>query len=194
MEKQYRLLNNIAGWIVLFVAILSYYLTLEPSNSFWDCGEFIAASQKLMVVHPPGAPLFLMIGRLFTLLAGGNPELVPVMVNLMSALCTAFSMMFLCWITSYFARKVVCPRGAELDGAKTYLIIACGLVAGLTATFLDSIWFSAVEAEVYSMSLFFTALVTWLMTKWDQRADEPFADRYLILIVFLMGCSISCIG
>lgn len=190
MEKQYKRLNNIVGWIVLFVAVLSYYLTLEPSNSFWDCGEFIAASQKLMVVHPPGAPLFLMIGRLFTLLAGGNPEMVPVMVNLMSALCTAFSMMFLCWITTYFARKIVAPRGSELTSGKINLILACGLVAGLTATFLDSIWFSAVEAEVYSMSLFFTALVSWLMTKWDQRADEPFADRYLILIVFLMGCSI----
>ncbi len=190
MEKQYKSLNNIAGWIVFFIAIVSYYLTLEPSNSFWDCGEFIAASQKLMVVHPPGAPLFLMIGRLFTLLAGGNPELVPVMVNLMSALCTAFSMMFLCWITTYFARKIVCPRGSEIDASKMQLIIGAGVVAGLTATFLDSIWFSAVEAEVYSMSLFFTALVTWLMTKWDQRADEPFADRYLILIVFLMGCSI----
>lgn len=186
------------------IATLVYAMTMETSSSLWDCGEFVAAAYKQQVVHPPGSPLFLMIARVFTLFAP-SPETIPVTMNFMSALCSGMAMMFLFWITTYMARKllrsdeeivalrsakVVNEEEATMEKSKMFLILACGVVAALTGTFLDSIWFSAVEAEVYSMSLLFTAAVFWLALKWESVADEPYADRYLILIAFLQGCSI----
>ncbi len=190
--KEFKKYNNIAGWALFAISTLIYVFTMESSASFWDCGEFIAASYKLQVVHPPGAPLFLMIGRFFTLFSFGNPEMVSVTMNLMSALCSSFAMLFLFWIITHLARVAFVGRGAtEISTGDMIAILGAGFVGGLAGTFCDSIWFSAVEAEVYSMSLFFTALVVWLMFKWDEHADEPHADRYLVLIFFLMGCSIG---
>jgi len=188
---EFKKYNNIIGWAVFAIAALVYALTMESSASFWDCGEFIAASYKLQVVHPPGAPVFLMIGRLFTLLAFGNVEMVSVMMNFMSALCSAFAMLFLFWSITHLARRAVVNNAKTFDKSTAIAILGSGAVGALAGTFCDSIWFSAVEAEVYSMSLFFTSLVVWLMLKWDEHANEPYADRWLILIFFIMGVSIG---
>jgi len=188
---EFKKYNTITGWIIFTISALVYILTMESSASFWDCGEFIAASYKLQVVHPPGAPVFLMIGRLFTLLSFGNVEMVPVMMNFMSALCSAFAMLFLFWSITYLARKAVTKNSKTIDKNTAIAILGSGIVGALAGTFCDSIWFSAVEAEVYSMSLFFTALVVWLMLKWDEHANTPYADRWLILIFFIMGVSIG---
>jgi len=189
--SEFKKYNNIIGWVVFSIAALVYALTMESSASFWDCGEFIAASYKLQVVHPPGAPVFLMIGRLFTLLSFGNVEMIAVMVNFMSALCSAFAMLFLFWSITHLARRAMVNNAKTFDKGTAIAILGSGVVGALAGTFCDSIWFSAVEAEVYSMSLFFTALVVWLMLKWDEHANEPYADRWLILIFFIMGVSIG---
>lgn len=187
--SNFKKLNNIGGIIALIFGTAVYTMTMEASASLWDCGEFIAACYKQLVVHPPGAALFLMIGRVFTLFAP-SPQSVALSINFMSALCSGLAMMFLFWITTYLARKILTKNGQELSGSNMWIVLASGLIAAMTGTFCDTIWFSAVEGEVYSMSLMFTALVFWLMTKWEQHADEPYADRYLLLIAFLMGCSI----
>jgi len=189
--SEFKKYNNITGWVVFAIAALVYTLTMESSASFWDCGEFIAASYKMQVVHPPGAPVFLMIGRLFTLLSFGNVEMISVMMNFMSALCSAFAMLFLFWSITHLARRAVVNNAKKFDRNTAIAILGSGFVGALAGTFCDSIWFSAVEAEVYSMSLFFTALVVWLMLKWDEHANEPYADRWLILIFFIMGVSIG---
>jgi len=188
---EFKKYNNITGWIVFAISALIYIITMESSASFWDCGEFIAASYKLQVVHPPGAPVFLMIGRLFTLLSFGNVEMIPIMMNFMSALCSAFAMLFLFWSITHLARRTVAGKLKDIDKNTTIAILGSGVVGALAGTFCDSIWFSAVEAEVYSMSLFFTALVVWLMLKWDEHANELYADRWLLLIFFIMGVSIG---
>ncbi len=188
--QQFKKLNFFGGILVGIIATLVYTLTMESSTSLWDCGEFIAASYKLQVVHPPGAPNFLMIARMFTLFAFGNAELVPLTLNFMSALCSGLSMMFLFWITTYMGQKILIKSEDDWTQGNIFAILGAGLVGGLTGTFLDSVWFSATEAEVYSMSLLFTSIVFWLMCRWESKADEPQADRYLILIAFLMGISI----
>lgn len=185
----FQRLNNILGWSVGIFATIVYALTMESSASLWDCGEFIASAQKQFVVHPPGAPLFLMIARVFTLFAP-SPETVSVAMNFMSALCSGLAMTFLFWVTTYMARRLVVTKSNEWDNTTVWLFLSAGLIAALSGTFVDSIWFSAVEAEVYSMSLLVTAIVFWLICKWDAHSDEPYADRYLVLITFLMGCSI----
>jgi hypothetical protein len=184
--NNFRLLNVILGWVTFVVALVVYSLTLEPSVSLWDCGEFISASYKLQVVHPPGAPLFLMIGRLFSLMAA-KPEDVGFWVNMLSAVSSAGCVMFTFWITTHFAGRIV----DEDRPNRNILILGAGLVAALTNTFLDSFWFSAVEAEVYALSSFFTALTFWAILRWDKAADKPGADRWLIFIGFITGLALG---
>ncbi|MEX2588716.1 MAG: DUF2723 domain-containing protein [Chitinophagales bacterium] len=185
----YKKLNTIVGWLVFLVALITYTLTLEPTTSFWDCGEFIAGAYKLQVVHPPGAPFFLLLGRIFTLFAP-DPSWVAYTINFMSGLSTAFAILFLFWVTTHFAQKLVF-KGEEPNKNQVFSVIAAGLVAGLSCTFLDTVWFSAVEGEVYALSLFFIMLVFWLMVKWDQAKDEKTRDRWLVFIALMLGISVG---
>jgi hypothetical protein len=189
--SSFQRLNNLFGWLVFAIATATYTLTVEPTGSFWDCGEFIAVSYKLMVPHPPGAPFFLLVGRMFSLLAGSDVTQVAFWVNMVSVLSSAFSSLFLFWSITLLGRKLILDKGQELTMGQTVGILGAGLVGGLAYTFSDSAWFSAVEAEVYAMSSFFTALVFWAILKWDAVADEPFADRWLIFIAYMMGLSIG---
>ncbi|TAE51321.1 MAG: DUF2723 domain-containing protein [Bacteroidetes bacterium] len=187
----YNRINNLSGWVVFAVALVVYLLTMAPTASFWDCGEFISCANELEVPHPPGAPFFILIGRIFAMFAGGDVTKVALSLNIMSALFSAFTVLFTFWITSALARKLV-VKGDEAPGfTQTLVIIAAGAVAGLANAFADSFWFNAVEAEVYALSSFFTAVVVWLMLKWEARADEPGNERWLILIAYLMGLSIG---
>lgn len=187
----FQRLNNILGWLVFAIATATYTATVEPTGSFWDCGEFIAVSYKLMVPHPPGAPFFLLVGRMFSLLAGSDVTQVAFWVNMVSVLCSAFSSLFLFWSVTLLGRKLVSEKGQELSMGQAIGVLGAGLVGGLAYTFSDSAWFSAVEAEVYAMSSFFTAVVFWAILKWDHVADEPLADRWLIFIAYMMGLSIG---
>lgn len=189
--KQFKLINNIAGWGVFLVAAFTYVSTIEPTASWWDCGEYIAASYKLMVGHEPGAPTFQLIARVFSLLAGDDVTQVAKWVNTMSALASAFTILFLFWSITHFARKLLTKDGEELDLGRIIAIMGAGSVGALAYTFSDSFWFSAVEGEVYAMSSFFTALVFWCMLKWEQVADEPHADRWIVLIALFMGLSVG---
>lgn len=192
----YRFWNNLLGWLTFFVAFFTYFSTMEPTTSFWDCGEFIASSYKLQVGHPPGAPLFLMLGRFFALFAGGDTTMVAYWINMVSVLASAFTIAFLFWTITILARKIVGKATGVTDanelplGAKI-AVLGSGLIGALTYTFSDTFWFSAVEAEVYATSSLFTALVFWAMLRWDESADEPHADRWLVLIAYLMGLSIG---
>ena len=187
---QFKRINNLLGWLILLIGTATYVLTMESTASLWDCGEFIASVYKQLVVNPPGAPTFLMISRFFNVLALGDPELVALSVNFMSAFCSGLAGMFLFWIITHLSRRMLTQPGQLIATDQTIAIFAAGLVGSLAAVFSDSVWFSAVEAEVYSMSLFFTALIFWTMLKWEERADEPYADRWLLLITFLMGTAI----
>lgn len=151
--QKYKLLNNIFGWVSFVFAAVVYSMTMESSGSFWDCGEFVSGCYKLQVVHPPGAPFFLMLGRIFTLFAG-DPSRVALMVNLLSALATAGAILFTFWTTTGLARRVVMKDGQYTDG-RIFTVIAAGLITAGCGTFLDSLWFSAVEGEVYALSQFF---------------------------------------
>jgi len=186
----FQRLNNITGWITFAIAAYVYLSTMEPTASFWDCGEYIACAYKLEVGHPPGAPLFLLIGNFFSLFAFGDTSKVGMMVNAASALSSAFTILFLFWTITAFARKIAEKTG-ELTSGKIYAILGSGLVGGLAYTFSDSFWFSAVEGEVYAMSSFFTALVFWCILKWEREADEPHGNRWIVLIDFLVGLSIG---
>ncbi|MBK7968537.1 MAG: DUF2723 domain-containing protein [Bacteroidetes bacterium] len=161
--KNYNKINNLTGWAAFAVSAFVYLRTIEPTGSFWDCGEFIAAAFKLQVGHPPGAPLFLMIARFFTLFAGGDVKLVPIMVNVMSALSSAFTILFLFWSVTHLARKMVKATDDQLTMPQLLMIMGAGMVGALSYTFSDSFWFSAVEGEVYAMSAMFTAVVFWAM-------------------------------
>ncbi len=189
-QNQFKGLNRLGGWLVLLISGIVYTLTMESTASLWDCGEFIASAYKQQVVHPPGAALFLMIGRMFTLLAGGNEMIVSLSMNFMSAMCSAIGMMFLFWTTTHIARRLLIGYGKELTKGQGFAVLGAGLVAALAGTFADSIWFSAVEGEVYSMSLMWSAMVFWSILQWDEVADEPYADRWLLFTTFLIGCSI----
>ncbi len=184
----YKLINNITGWIVFAIALVTYTLTLESTASFWDCGEFISGCYKMQVVHPPGAPLFLIIGRIFTMFAS-DTSMVAYMVNFMSGLSTAFSVLFLFWSITHLAKKLISPAKGEVSMADTLAIMGAGVVGGLAATFSDTLWFSAVEGEVYALSTFFITLVFWCMLKWDAHEDESTQDKWIILIAFLLGLS-----
>lgn len=189
MEKKYTLLNNTIGWIILLISSYVFIATIEPSASFWDCGEFIASATKLQVGHPPGAPLWLMIARVFGLFAS-DVEGIAAADNVFSALCSSFSILFLFWSITALAKKVALKTG-ELTTGKTLVILFSGTIGALAYTFSDSFWFSAVEAEVYAASSLFTALVFWLILKWDANSDKKYADRYLILVAYFMGLSIG---
>jgi len=186
----FKRVNNIAGWIVFAVSALVYLMTIEPTASFWDCGEFIATAYKLEVGHPPGAPLFMMIARFFALFAS-EPSQVALMVNAMSGLLSAFTILFLFWTITHLARKLIVRGEESISMSKMVAIIASGTVGALAYTFSDTFWFSAVEGEVYAMSSFFTAIVVWAILKWEDVADEPFANRWLIFIAYMMGLSIG---
>lgn len=188
--KNFRIHNLITGWSVFLVAAVTYILTMEPTSSFWDCGEFIATAYKLEVGHPPGAPFFMILGRFFTLFAFGNPMNVAMTMNLLSALASAFTILFLFWSITHLARKFYGNHTAY-DTKELITIMGAGLVGALAYTFSDTFWFSAVEAEVYALSSLFTAFVFWAMLKWENIADEPHSNRWLILIALLMGISIG---
>ncbi len=186
--------NNLAGWSVFAAALATYVLTTEPAASWWDCMEFTATSYKLEVGHPPGAPLFMMIMRLFTMLSFGNTESVGFAANLGSCVASAFCILFMFWTITRLARKMYGKEGSPFDpGNKTHVwtVIGAGLIGSLAYTFSDTFWFSAVESEVYALSSMFTALVVWLMFRWEEVADEPSSNRWLILIAYTMGLSIG---
>ncbi|HNW76340.1 MAG TPA: DUF2723 domain-containing protein [Bacteroidales bacterium] len=188
--KRYKRLNTILGWVVFLISAIVFILTAEPTMSFWDCGEYISTAFKLEVGHPPGAPLFQLLGRFFSLFAFGDVTQVARMINTMSCLSSAFTILFLFWSITMIAKKIV-NRTGEMTNAKMYMIFGAGLVGALAYTFTDSFWFSAVEGEVYAMSSFFTAIVFWAILKWDEVADEEHSYRWLILIAFMIGLSIG---
>lgn len=183
--------NNITGWIVALIASSVYIMTAEAGGSLWDCGEFVSSCFKLQVPHPPGAPLFVLMGRVFIILFGNDPLTAAKAVNVMSALASGFTILFLFWTITHFARKIYQKEGNELSGQQIFTIMAAGVVGALAYTFSDSFWYSAVEGEVYALSSFFTALVFWMMLKWEHQADRPGADRWIVLIFFMMGLSIG---
>jgi len=187
----YSKINNITGWLCFAVATLTYILTLEPSVSFWDCGEFIASALKMQVVHQPGAPLFLMIQRFFSLFAFGDLSKVAYFMNVGSAIASAATILFLFWTITALAKKVLVQQAEEISKANLITIMGAGLVGALAYTFSDSFWFSAVESEVYALSSLFTAIVFWAILKWEAVADEPRADRWLLFIAYIMGLSIG---
>ncbi|HXI01125.1 MAG TPA: DUF2723 domain-containing protein [Sphingobacteriaceae bacterium] len=186
----YSKINNIAGWLTFLIAAIVYTLTIEHTASWWDCGEFISAAYKLQVVHQPGAPLFLMVGRMFSLLAS-DPTKVAYWINMSSALASAATILFLFWTITALVKRVISRPGEELTTSNLITIIGSALVGALAYTFSDSFWFSAAEAEVYAMSSMATAVVFWAILKWDAHADEPYADRWLIFIAYVMGLSIG---
>ena len=189
---EFKKINNIAGWIVFAIATIVYLLTIERTASYWDCGEFIAVSYRLMVPHPPGAPFFLLVGRIFSFLAFGDVEKVAYWINIVSILSSSFTILFLFWTISMLVRKTLgIGPDDEISPAQTWKIIGAGAVGALAYTFSDSFWFSAVEAEVYAMSSFFTAIVVRAMLKWDLIQDESRANRWLIFIAYMMGLSIG---
>ncbi len=186
--KQYKLFNRIFGWVSFVVAAVVYLMTIEPTVSFWDCGEFITTAFRIEVGHPPGAPIFMIFGRMFTLF--GGPENAAKLVNIMSALASAFTIMFLFWTITHLARKVL-EQKAELTKGQSIAVIAAGLVGALAYTFSDTFWFSAVEGEVYASSSLLTAIVFWAILKWENIADEKYANRWLIFIAYIVGLSIG---
>lgn len=186
----YKFYNIVVGWFVFLVASVVYLSTIEPTTSFWDCPEFITTAFSLQVGHPPGAPLFMIMGRLFALFAS-TPSQVPVMANVLSGLASAFTILFLFWTITHMARKIVLSEGAELTLPQMIAVLGAGAVGALAYTFSDTFWFSAVEGEVYGMSSFFTALVFWCILKWENEADERYANRWIIFICYLIGLSIG---
>ena len=188
--KQFRLVDNLMGWITFAIAAFVYCSTVEPTASFWDCPEFITTAYKLEVGHPPGAPFFMLTGNLFTQFVS-DPAKVALMVNVMSALFSAACIMFLFWSISHLTRKLVGTNGQISTLGQLITVEASALTGALIYTFSDTFWFSAVEGEVYAYSSLFTAVVFWLMLKWEDHADEPHSDRWLIFIAYLTGLSIG---
>ena len=187
----YQKINIITGWIAFLIALVTYCLTVEPTASFWDAGEFIACSYKLEVPHPPGAPFFLLTGRMFSLLAGGDVTQVAYWVNMLSVVSSAFFVLFIFWSITHLAKRALKVKKGEETTTDTILIMGTGLVGALACTFSDSFWFSAVEAEVYGMSAFFTSFVFWAILKWENMTEEQDRARWLILIAYMMGLSIG---
>ena len=188
--KSYKLVNNITGWVVCAIACLTYILTVEPTVSLWDCSEFITTSIGLQVGHPPGAPLFMIIGRLFAMLSP-DVEHQAYMMNIMSALCSGFTILFLFWSITHLAKKIVVKKDGECSRGQLWAIMGAGVVGALTYTFTDTFWFSAVEGEVYAMSSLITAVVFWAILKWENVADQPYANRWLVFIAYIIGLSIG---
>src|SRR6201991_2470006 len=200
--------NNVVGWIVGVIACTVFVMTMEPTGSFWDCGEFVSSCFKLQISQPRGAPLFVLLGRFFIILFGDNPLTAARGVNFMSAIASGLSILFLFWTITHFARKIVMGTAGgtnsavgansiaagtlpEPDKRQLFTILSAGVVGALAYTFCDSFWYSAVEGEVYASSAFFTALVFWAILKWEHHADEPGADRWIIFIFYMMGLSIG---
>ena len=188
--KQYRLVDNIFGWVAFVIAAFVYCSTIEPTASFWDCPEFITTAYKQEIGHPPGAPFFMLLGNFFTHFASDATQ-VAKMVNTMSALLSAVCILFLFWTISHLARKLIISDWKEMTTSKLIAIEASGMVGALIYTFSDTFWFSAVEGEVYAFSSAFTAVVFWLILKWEDHADEPHSDRWLVLIAYMTGLSIG---
>ncbi|MEO8171986.1 MAG: DUF2723 domain-containing protein [Sediminibacterium sp.] len=189
---QFKKINNIVGWVVCLIACTVYILTAEAGGSFWDCGEFVSSCFKLQIPHPPGAPLFVMLGRMFIVAFGDNPLTAAKAVNVMSALASGFTILFLFWTITHFARRIVNVKTSDIvTSSQIWSIMGAGAVGALAYTFSDSFWYSAVEGEVYALSSFFTAIVFWAILKWENHADEPGADKWIVFIFFLMGLSIG---
>jgi hypothetical protein len=189
-KKKFQLVNNLSGWMAFVIAAVTYLLTIEPSSSFWDCGEFLSTAYKLDVGHPPGAPFFMLCGRFFANFAS-SPDQVPRMINSMSALFSALTILFLFWTITHLARKVVVKDEEQMTWGEVITVLGAGFVGALAYTFSDTFWFSAVEAEVYAFSSLFTAVVFWAILRWEQVADKPHSDRWIIFIAYLMGLSIG---
>lgn len=183
--------NILAGWIICLIACTVYVMTREATVSFWDCGEFISCAFKLQISHPPGAPLFILLGRLFIILFGGTPQTAALKVNLLSSLSSGFTIMFLFWSITHLARKIVVKGTEPITTEKAILILASGAVGALAFTFSDSFWFSAVEGIVFGVSPLFIAMAFWAILKWEDEADQPHADRWIVLIAYLIGLSIG---
>jgi len=185
-------INNLIGWVVFLIAATVYILTAEAGGSLWDCGEFVSSCFKVQIPHPPGAPLFVIIGRVFIVLFGDNPLTAAKAVNIMSALASAFTILFLFWTITHFARKIMGLKTSEtLSTSQIISVMGAGVVGALAYTFSDSFWYSAVEGEVYALSSFFTAIVFWAILKWENQADEADADKWIVFIFFMMGLSIG---
>ena len=176
--KKYSLINNIMGWVVFLIASIVYLITAEPTASWWDCGEYIATAYKLQVGHPPGAPTFQLLGRIFSLFAGGDVTKVAYMVNALSAICSAFTILFLFWTITMLAKKAI-AKTSEITTAQSIAILGSGLIGALAYTFSDTFWYSAVEGEVYAMSSCFTALVFWVILKWEANSDDTHNLRWM---------------
>ncbi|MBO4740442.1 MAG: DUF2723 domain-containing protein, partial [Bacteroidales bacterium] len=189
--KKYHLVNNLIGWVIGIIACSVYLLTAEPTASWWDCGEYIATADKIQVGHPPGAPTFQVIGRLFTMFVDKQHSAFA--INAMSAISSGLSIMFLFWTITLFGKKIAGLRRQDFDikDSRVWAVFASGIVGSLAYCFSDTFWFSAVEGEVYAMSSFFTAVVFWAVLKWEEQADQPHALRWLILISFLIGAAIG---
>jgi len=187
----YSKINNLTGWLCFLIATVTYILTLEPSVSFWDCGEFIASAFKMQVVHQPGAPLFLMIQRFFSIFALGDTQKIAYFMNVGSAIASAATILFLFWTITALAKKVLVKENEEVSKSNLISIMGAGAVGALAYTFSDSFWFSAVESEVYALSSLFTAIVFWAILKWEAKANEPGADKWLLFIAYIMGLSIG---
>lgn len=193
----FRKLNNITGWLVCVIACAVYILTAEASGSLWDCGEFVSCAYKLQMPHPPGAPLFVLLGRIFIIVFGDDPHTAAHAVNIMSAVASGFTILFLYWTITYFCRRIIGVKTSDnLSGAQAWAIMGSGAVGALAYTFSDSFWYSAVEGEVYALSSFFTAIVFWAILKWDtavaeQTENSPHPDRWIIFLFFMMGLSIG---
>jgi len=187
--KQFRIWNNVLGWATFLAAALTYCLTVEPTASFWDCPEFILSGNKLEIGHPPGAPFFMLTANFFSMFAA--PDKVAYMVNIMSALLSAAGILFLFWSITHLTRKLLADSNGHLSKAQMITVFASGLVGALAYTWSDTYWFSAVEGEVYGYSSLFTAVVFWLILKWEENADAPHSDRWLVLIAYLVGLSIG---
>ena len=187
--KQFKILNSTLGWFTFLIAAVTYCMTVEPTASFWDCPEFILSGNKLEVGHPPGAPFFMLTANFFSMFAG--PAKVALMVNIMSAILSALGILFLFWSITHLARKLIVGNSEEMTKAQMITILASGLVGALAYTWSDTYWFSAVEGEVYGYSSLFTAAVFWLILKWEDNADSPHSDRWLVLIAYLVGLSIG---
>ena len=183
----YKNLNNYTGWLSFLIALIVYSITVEDTASFWDAGEFIAVSNKLEVPHPPGAPFYLLLGRFFSLFAFNNPELVALSINFLSVIASAFTILFLFWTITHLSTKIIKPN----NNTNIFLILISGITGAISFTFTDSFWFSAVEAEVYAMSSFFTAFVFWAILRWEATDDPIKQHKWIILIAYMMGLSIG---
>ena len=188
--KKYRLVDNAMGWLAFIVAAFVYCSTVEPTASFWDCPEFITTGYKMEIGHPPGAPFFMLTANLFSQFAS-DPTQVAYMVNIMNALLSAVCILFLFWTITHLARRLILRDWSELTTGKLIAIEAAGLVGALIYTFSDTFWYSAAEGEVYAYSSAFTAVVFWLILKWEDEADQPHSDRWLVLIAYMTGLSIG---